>query len=50
MTADFTLPSSITLEGEELLELLFTVGTAPDSGSVESQRADLGLFRHVYTF
>lgn len=48
MTADFTLPSSITLEGEELLELLFTVGAAPDSGSVGSQRADLGLFWLVY--
>lgn len=31
--AILTLPSSITLEGEELLELLFTVGAAPDSGS-----------------
>lgn len=44
MTAEFTLPSSITLEGEELLELLFIMGAAPDSGSVGGQRTDLDLF------
>lgn len=49
MTAGFTLPSSITLEGEELLELLFIMGAAPDSGSVGGQRTDLDLFWLVYS-
>lgn len=31
--AIFTFPSSVTLEGEELLELLVVLGAAPDPGS-----------------
>jgi len=35
--ATVTLPSSITLVGEELLELLFITGAAPDPGSAEAE-------------
>lgn len=33
-----TLPSSVALDGEELLELLFVMGAAPDAGSAEGQK------------
>ena len=48
MMAEFTLPSSVTLEGEELLELLFIMGA--DSGSAEGQRTDVALFWCVYMY
>lgn len=47
MMAEFTLPSSVTLEGEELLELLFIMGA--DSGSAEGQRTDVALFWCVHS-
>lgn len=34
-----TLPSSITLDGEELLEVLFVMGVAPDAGSAKARNA-----------
>lgn len=43
MSAERTLPSSTTLAGEELLELLFPAGAAPDPGSAEGQGTDSGL-------
>lgn len=43
VTTDFHLPSSTTLAGEELLELLFPAGAAPDPGSAEGQGTDSGL-------
>lgn len=33
-----TLPSSVALDGEELLELLLVMGAAPDAGSAEGQK------------